>query len=133
MARALVGLFLALHGVAHAVGFTASWQLVASADVPFTTTILNGAIDVGAGGTRLIGVLWLAAAAGMIAAAVLVWRSAPHATGAVLVATAVSLAMCLVGLPAAQLGVAIDLAIVGIIAAAAIHDRPVHGAAPSGR
>jgi hypothetical protein len=130
MARALIGCFLTLHGVAHAVGFTASWKLVSSADAPYTTTILNGAVDVGPGGIRLIGMLWLAAAAAMIGAAVLVWRRSPRATAAVVSASGISLAMCVVGLPASMIGLAIDLAILGMAAAAVVHDRPIRRVAP---
>jgi hypothetical protein len=123
MARLLVGGFLALHGIAHAAGFSATWQFAATADNPYTTSVLNGTVDVGEGWIRLVGVLWLVAAAGMFAAAVGVWTGARHALGGVVAATAFSLAMCLVGLPAAGIGVAIDVAILGIIAAAAIHGR----------
>lgn len=125
MVRALVGGFLALHGIAHAAGFTATWRVAATPDNPYTTAILNGTVDAGDAWIRLIGVLWLAAAAGLIAAAVAVWTGARHALGGVVIATAFSLAMCLIGLPAAQIGAAIDVAILGIIAAAAIHERGV--------
>lgn len=130
MARALIGCFLMLHGVAHAVGFTASWKLVSPAEAPFTTTILSGAVDVGPAGIRLIGVLWLAAAAAMIGAAVLVWRRSPRAAAAVVGATGVSVAMCVVGLPASMIGLVIDLAILGMAAAAVVHDRPIGRVAP---
>lgn len=122
MARAAIGLLLALHGVAHAVGFTASWRLAASTDAPYTTLVLNGSIDVGDAGIRLVGILWLVAAAGMIAAAVQVWGRASHAFAAVAAATSFSLVMCLVGLPASQVGVAIDLLILAAVAVAAMHE-----------
>jgi hypothetical protein len=121
MARAVIGLFLALHGVAHAVGFTASWRLAASAEAPYTTSILNGLVDVGDAGIRIIGVLWLVAALAMLAAAVQVWRRSPHAVAAVLTATAFSFVMCLVGLPAAQIGAGIDLVILGVVASAGLN------------
>ena len=123
MARVLAGGFLALHGIAHAAGFTATWRLAASPENPYTTAIFNGALDVGDAGIRLIGALWMVAAAAMFGAAVAVWTGSQHAVSAVVAATVFSLAMCLVGLPAAQIGAAIDVAILAVIAAAAIHDR----------
>ena len=132
MARALVGGFLALHGIAHAAGFTATWRIAATPDNPYTTTILNGTVDVSDGWIRLIGVLWLAAAAGLVVAAIAIWTGDRRAVGGVVVATVFSLAMCLIGLPAAQIGAAIDVAILGIIAAAAIHDRGTKQTDPQG-
>ena len=120
MARAIVGGLLALHGIVHAVGFTATWRLVASPENPYTTSVFNGALDVGDAWIRLVGVLWLVGAAVMVAAAVQVWRGSSHAVAAVVIATTFSLAMCLVGLPAARIGVAVDLAILGVVGAMAI-------------
>jgi hypothetical protein len=113
MIRVLAGAFLVVHGVAHAVGFTSSWAMVASADAPYTTLILNGTVDAGDSGIRVIGVLWLLAAAGMIGAGIQVARATPGAVTVVLAASTFSLVMCVIGLPAAVAGVVIDLAILG--------------------
>jgi hypothetical protein len=85
--------------------------------------ILNQSLDVGDAGIRVIGSLWLVAAAGLIAAAILVWGRSPRGVAAVVVATALSLVMCLVGLPASRIGAAIDLLILGSVAVMAIRRR----------
>ena len=128
MARIIAGAFLALHGVAHAAGFAAAWKLVTSAGVPYTTTILNGAVDLGDAGIRLMGILWLAAGAGMVAAGILVLRGSSRAATAVVAATGASLAACVAGLPAAAIGLLIDLAIVAALAAAVVR-RELFGTA----
>ena len=50
--RALFVLAFSAHGVAHLVGFLAAWQLHTSPDVPYTTTVFAGHIDIGAAGSR---------------------------------------------------------------------------------
>lgn len=114
MLRRLSAGFLVAHGVAHVVGCLGSWRLGDFADAPYTASILNGTIDVGDGVIRLVGLLWLAAAAGFAAAAIATWRQSPSAAGVTLVAATFSLLMSVVGLPDAVIGVAIN---VGILAA----------------
>ena len=70
--RRLAALFFVAHGVAHLVGFAASWQLGSLRDMTYSTIILNGTIDVGDAGMRVMGVLWVAAAVAFAAAAVAV-------------------------------------------------------------
>ena len=68
--RMLLAALLIGHGAAHVVGFAVPWKLVSSAEVPYRTTVLAGAVDVGALGVRLIGVLWLMVALAFVGAAV---------------------------------------------------------------
>ena len=109
IARRAAAVFLVAHGLAHVLGFIAAWKLGELDDVPYSTLILNGTLDVGDLGIRVVGVLWLAAAIAFLVAAFVVWRRGPTRTVAVL--TAFSLAVCLVGLPASIIGVSIDVAI----------------------
>jgi len=117
--RAAAAFFVA-HGIAHVLGFLGSWRLGEFTDAPSTTAILNGTIDVGDGGMRVVGVVWLAAAAAFLAAAVAMWRGNLRAVAAF---TVFSLVVCVVGLPAAIVGVWIDVAIL-IALAALIVVRP---------
>ena len=113
---------LSFHGVAHIIGFLGSWKLGEFKDAPpHTTQILNGSIDVGDAGIRIVGLLWLVAAVGYVWVAVSLWRGSSRRVAPV---TAFSLAMCLVGLPAAIVGVGIDIAIgVGLAALAVARPR----------
>jgi hypothetical protein len=65
MRFALAALLMA-HGVAHLVGFVVPWRLVASQEVAYRTTILASAIDVGDAGIRMLGIVWLLAAAAFV-------------------------------------------------------------------
>lgn len=109
IARRAAAAFLVAHGLAHALGFLTAWKLGEFDDVPYSTLILNGTLDVGDLGIRVVGVLWLAAAIAFLVAALVMWRRGLTRTVAIL--TAFSLAVCLVGLPASIIGVSIDVAI----------------------
>lgn len=119
--RLAAAAFLAAHGVAHLIGFVAAWRLAAFPDAPFTTQILGGALDVGDAGIRIVGLLWIAAAAGFAAAAVAVWRR--RGSRIVALAAAGSLVVTLIGLPAAIVGLWIDVAILGGLALVAVARR----------
>ena len=61
---------VALHGLVHLMGFVAYWPLAAVKELPYKTAIAGGHWEVGAGGMKLFGLLWLLAALGFAAAAV---------------------------------------------------------------
>jgi hypothetical protein len=117
LARRLAAAFFIAHGVAHLVGFVAAWQLSELKDAPYTTVILNGALDVGDAGMRVMGVLWIAAAAAFAGAAVAVIRGSYRVVAAVAL---FSLIVCGLGLPRAIAGVAIDVVILAVLAGLAI-------------
>ncbi|HEX5823186.1 MAG TPA: hypothetical protein VFY18_01895 [Candidatus Limnocylindrales bacterium] len=110
--RRAAALFLAAHGIAHVLGFAGLWRLGEFKDVPYTTQILNGALDVGDAGIRVVGLLWLVAAVGFLWVTVALWRGS---TRPVAFVTIYSLAVCVVGLPAAIIGIGIDVAILVVI------------------
>jgi hypothetical protein len=53
--RWLVGFLMMGHGVAHLPGFLVSWQLATLPDLPYSTTLFAGRLDVGDAGTRILG------------------------------------------------------------------------------
>jgi hypothetical protein len=116
MLRRLTAAFFTAHGVAHLVGFLGSWRLADLADPPYTTSILNGAVDVGDIGIRVVGLLWVAAAAAFVVAAIAIWRGGPAWRRATLFAATLSLVVSVVGLPAAVIGVVIDVAVLTALA-----------------
>ena len=109
--RMALAILLALHGVAHLPGLVGAWRLAELDGAPYHTTLLAGRLDVGDGGMRILGALWLLGA-------MLFWLAAG---GAVVqrawwmplaVATALlSLALAVLELPYARIGVAVNVAI----------------------
>ena len=64
--RYLLTFLLLAHGIAHLVGFVVPWRLLTSAEVPYRTTILRGAFDLGEAGIRVYGLAWLMLALGFL-------------------------------------------------------------------
>ena len=114
--RWVFAIALALHGIAHLVGFAVSWQLLNSPDVPYKTTLAAGAIDVGGFGMKIVGVIWLALAVAFLVAAIATlfeWHMAlPVGLGAV----TASFTMCAVSLPEARIGLAINVLLAILLA-----------------
>lgn len=54
-----VGIYMFVHGFAHIVGFLVTWKLVEDKDSPYKTTILDGKLDLGDKGIRILGIGWL--------------------------------------------------------------------------
>ena len=112
--RSLFALLLIAHGIAHLVGFAVPFGLVANPDMSERTTVLNGALDVGETGAKVIGILWLALALGFCASGAAVFAGWWDAVWVVRLA-AISLVFCLVGWPDARLGLFVNLAIIGAL------------------
>ena len=115
MIRRTAAVAVALHGMIHLIGFVAPWQIASLEGFAYRTTILAGARDVGDGGVRLIGLVWLGLALGFLTAGYGVWRGKLWAVGLTGVLAAVSLIVCVAGLPETAAGVAIDLVILATV------------------
>jgi hypothetical protein len=110
---ALSALLIA-HGVAHLVGFAVPWRLISTPDVPYRTTLLGGAIDVGDAGARAVGILWLVAAAGFVllgSAGIAGWS----VRSPLYVALVLSLTLCVLGWPDARIGVWVNVMLLGVL------------------
>lgn len=112
MIRRIAAVVLAMHGVAHAVGFAAAFQLGDFADRTVDTTLLWGRFDIGLLATQALGVGWLLLAVAFLACAAMVWRATRHAIGILAVFTVASLAMSVLASPAAIVGVGLNVLIV---------------------
>jgi hypothetical protein len=115
----ILGLILALHGIVHIVGFIVPWRLLTTAGTDYHTTILGGALDIGDGGMRALGVVWLIVAAlfltaGYASATQQVWWM-PLAFAL----AAVSLMLCLLELPETIFGVLLNAALIVFLAVGA--------------
>lgn len=109
MLRIAFAVFLALHGVAHLVGFAGSFQLGEFKGKPLDTTLLGGRIDVGRAGTRVMGVAWLLTGLAFVVAAAAVWTDAPGWPALTAAVAGVSLVLSVLGWPAARVGVFLNL------------------------
>jgi hypothetical protein len=119
----LFAVFLAAHGLVHVVGFTVSWKLTNSDDLAYTTELFDGLVDAGAVGTRVVGVIWLLAAAAFVVAAVLLWQRSPRAVRALLGATVLSTLLCLARPREAWIGLVIDIVLLAGLAAVELRSR----------
>jgi hypothetical protein len=115
LVRWVLALALAVHGIAHVVGFAVAWHLTSSPEVPYHTTVLNGRLDAGAGGMRVIGLLWLVAAVAFLVSAVLLIVRHPFALAVVSVVAVASLALCAIEWPFSRIGVYADVVLILIL------------------
>jgi hypothetical protein len=125
--RRIAAILLALHGVIHLIGFVTPWRIATLEGFAYRTTVLNGALDVGDAGVRVVGLVWLGLTAGFLAAGYGVWRGKRWAVGLTGVLAVVSLVVCLLGLPETFAGIAID----GVILAALAYIVFIRGRAAS--
>lgn len=113
--RIAIAIVLALHGFAHVVGFAGSFGLAES--IPYRTTVLGGTVDLGDGGIRAVGILWLVAAAAFLVASAAAMTNQEWWVKALPVAAVGSLVLGVMALPEARIGVAIDVLILAAVAA----------------
>lgn len=120
MIQIVAAVVLALHGLIHLIGFVTPWRIAALQGFTYRTTALNGALEIGDPGVRLIGLVWLGLAIGFVAAGYGIWRGEPWALALTVILAIVSLVVCILGLPEAFAGIAINIVILGAVAYAAI-------------
>ena len=114
MRVALAG-FLFVHGIAHLVGFVVPWRIFQAEEMPYSTTLLAGRLEVGDLGVRLVGLIWLGLTLAFFVAAGLVWVERPGWPDTVIVLAGASLVMSVIGLPAARLGIPINIVLLAVL------------------
>jgi len=114
MRIALAFLFV-VHGIAHLPGFLVPWRLAAPADMPYTTTVLGGAVDLGPVGIRAMSTLWLLAALAFGAAAVATFRGEVGWPTLAVGVTLFSLVLSILGWPQARVGLALNLVLLAYL------------------
>lgn len=110
-ARIGLGILMALHGVAHFVGFAVPWGLAKPPGGTYSTTILGGRVDLGASGMRAYGVLWLLLGIGFLFAAIGTIAARGDWFHLALWVTVASLLLAILSWPEARIGVAVNLVI----------------------
>ena len=113
--RIALAILMALHGVAHLPGFVGSWRLAVLEGVPYHTTLFGGALDVGDAGMRAVGVAWLLAALGFVAASAGAALDRAWWPPLALVVTLASLALCVAELPATRIGLPVNVALLVVL------------------
>ncbi len=126
----VAALVLALHGLIHLIGFVVPWRIATLDGFPYATTALWGRLELGASGAQVLGLAWLVVAVAFVAAAVGVGGRRPWAIRLTVLAAVASLAICLLGSPAAFAGVVVNAAILVIVAARQLGPRRPVAASP---
>ena len=110
--------FLVLHGLAHAIGFTVPWGLGGPRGVEYSTRILNHSIEIGDTAVKALGFVWLAAAVAFVVVGVMLWRGHPSARRTPIALLLGSLVLCTIGLPGSVMGLTIDVVLLTLVAVA---------------
>lgn len=109
--RRLISVAVGLHGMVHVLGFVVAWKLATVQAMSYSTSLLGGNVDVGTGGIRALGVVWLLVAVSFALSAVGIWRRAPWARQLLGATASVSAVVCVLAISTAYAGLVIDLAI----------------------
>ena len=112
--RLALALLMALHGIAHLVGFFAAWRL-APQTIPYASTVLGGRLEMGDAGIRLLGALWLLAAIGFWVAFAAALTDRPWWSSTAIGVAVASLLLSLVQWPESRIGVLVNLLIIAAI------------------
>ena len=102
---------LAIHGLIHFLGIGVYFEFVELADLPYKTTLLGGAVDVGDIGIRVFAVLTGVAGAGFVVSAVAIVTGWNYWREFLLVVTVLSLVLTTLDWTVASMGVLANLAI----------------------
>jgi hypothetical protein len=107
--------FVLVHGIAHLPGFVVPWRLASLSEMPYKTTLLNGAVDAGPFGARVVGLLWLLAGLGCVATAVAALRGISGWPAFALGVLGLSLVLCVLNWPDSSMGLVINLGLLAIL------------------
>ena len=110
-----VGAFFVLHGLVHLLWFVVLWRITTVDGVPYSTTVLAHRIDVGDTGIRVVGLLWLVATLGWVAAGLGLIFLVPWWQGLTIAVALFSSALCILGLPEAKYGLLINLIVIALL------------------
>jgi len=115
-AQYAIAALVAIHGCVHLVGFVVPWRLAELKEMPYSTQVFGGKLNVGDKGVRFVGLLWLLAALGYFATAGAIWFLPLWWLTGLFVVTLFSLLICIVGWPHSKIGLFIDIGILAVFA-----------------
>ena len=107
----IISVVIGLHGLIHLMGFSVYLKLGEIEGLPFKTNLLGGRWEIGEGGMKIFGMLWLLAAVGFVIAAVALATQQAWASPALLGVTIFSLLLTGLDYQAAFAGIGINAAI----------------------
>jgi hypothetical protein len=113
----VIAVLMALHGVAHIPGFAVSWRFADLQGMPYHTSLFGGRLDVGDGGMRAVGILWLVAALAFVAVGIAAFFDQSWWVTAGLAAVMLSLMLCATEIRAARVGVVVNVVLLGLLLA----------------
>jgi hypothetical protein len=108
-------MILFVHGAAHIVGFIVPWRIAKLDEMPYKTTLLGGRLNIGGGGIRAVGVLWLLAALGFVVSGAALLLLAPWWSSITLITAAYSLVLTILEWPDSRIGIPIDVILLGYL------------------
>ncbi len=111
-------ILLLLHGFAHLVGFVGAWRL--SPTVPYKTTVLNGRFDLGDGGIRVFGILWLLTALTFAVAAIGAFTRASWWGTLTLAVALFSSVLCVLAWPETRIGLLVNVVLIALVSLGAL-------------
>ena len=109
--RTAFALLLVAHGVAHLVGFGHAWHLLSPDPLPIQTTLFDR-VDIGEAGMRSLGVVWLVIGLAFIVSGGAALLKAGWWMVAAATAATLSIVICTLAQPDANVGLALDVLIV---------------------
>lgn len=109
--RIIISVVVGLHGLIHLMGFSVYLKLAEIEGLSYKTNVLNGRWEVGEGGIKLFGILWLLVAVGFIVAAVALSTQQAWASSTLLIVTIFSLLITGLDYTEAYAGIGINAAI----------------------
>ncbi len=109
-------ILVSLHGLIHLMGLVAYWPLGKVPDLPYKTTLLGGRWEVGSAGARLFSILWLLAVLGFLVAVLALALGRSWWAPVMILATLISLIVCILDWTVAFRGAWIDVALILILA-----------------
>jgi len=117
--RATFALLLLAHGIAHFVGFGHAWRLLTPDPYVYRTTLFGSHLDVGDGGMRTLGVVWLILGLAFIGVSGAALLKTPWWMGAAGAVATASFVMCALQRPDASVGLALNAIIIVALLAVA--------------
>jgi hypothetical protein len=113
--RLILGIFMLLHGFAHLPGFTVAWRLTDRPEMPYKTTVLGSAVNLGDVGIRIIGVMWLLGAIAFGVSGISLITRQPWWHQLALATAASSLVLTIIGWPDSRIGILVNLIIIAAL------------------
>lgn len=109
------GVFLALHGLIHLLGFASYLKLTTVPTLPYKTVVLGGRLELGAAGMSLFGLAWGLAAVGFVLAAAAYLFGWAWWQPALIGVTILSLLLTVLDYGPAQAGIIANVAILALL------------------